>query len=232
MHCCSPITSPAIKRCSVFNPITGGFSGGRNWWGAIHPPPPWDLEYRKADFDGVNAIRFLSSWTTRSVFENKKTQIWGSCGQKLQTIAVFYQMFRNVITWLFLERFRPNFRNSFSINKSITHILIFTVSENHRRFQVVEHGVKTCPRESGPGGASAQSRNSKIWCNIPNECLGKVTKFQVPILTLAGTGHFASFHGTTRGGGYHPPCRFAPDWARASRKKRACSSPRDEEIDA
>ena len=36
------------------------------------------------------------------------------------------------------------------------------------------------------------------------------------ILTLAGTGHFASFHGTR--GWYDPPCRFAPDWARASRK--------------
>ena len=36
-----------------------------------------------------------------------------------------------------------------------------------------------------------------------------------------------------KGGWYDPPppCRFAPDWARASRKKRACSSPRDEEID-
>ena len=50
-------------------------------------------------------------------------------------------------------------------------------------------------------------------------------------LTLTGTGHFASFHGT-RGVGTTPPCRFAPDWARASRKKkRACRSPRDEEID-
>ena len=48
-------------------------------------------------------------------------------------------------------------------------------------------------------------------------------------LTLAGTGHFASFHGTRGGGWYDPPCRFAPDWARASRKKRACSSQRDEE---
>ena len=43
-----------------------------NWWGADSPPPPWDLENRKADFDGVNAIRFLSSWTKRSVFENPK----------------------------------------------------------------------------------------------------------------------------------------------------------------
>ena len=34
-----------------------------------------------------------------------------------------------------------------------------------------------------------------------------------------------------KGGLVGPPCRFAPDWARASRKKRACSSPRDEEID-
>ena len=42
---------------------------------------------------------------------------------------------------------------------------------------------QTCPRESGPGGASAQSRNSKIWHNIPNECAGKVKKFQVPILS-------------------------------------------------
>ena len=50
-------------------------------------------------------------------------------------------------------------------------------------------------------------------------------------LTLAGTGHFASFHGTRGGVGTTPPCRFAPDWARASRKKRACSSPRDKEID-
>ena len=33
------------------------------------------------------------------------------------------------------------------------------------------------------------------------------------------------------GGWYDPPCRFAPDWARASQKKRADSSPRDEEID-
>ena len=40
-------------------------------------------------------------------------------------------------------------------------------------------------------------------------------------LTLAGTGHFASFHGTRGGGvGTTPPCRFAPDWARASRKNK------------
>ena len=42
---------------------------------------------------------------------------------------------------------------------------------------------QTCPRENGPGGASAQSRNSKIWYNIPNERIGKVKKFQVPILS-------------------------------------------------
>ena len=39
-------------------------------------------------------------------------------------------------------------------------------------------------------------------------CMRLVTTTQ--ILTLAGTGHFASFHGT-RGGGERPPCRFVPD---------------------
>ena len=58
-----------------------GFLEDVNWWGVIRPP--WDLENRKAYFDGVNAIRFLSSWTTRNVFENPKNpQIWGSGGQK------------------------------------------------------------------------------------------------------------------------------------------------------
>ena len=42
-------------------------------------------------------------------------------------------MFRNVITSLFLERFRPNFSTSCSINKSITHNQIFTVSENLKK---------------------------------------------------------------------------------------------------
>ena len=44
--------------------------------------PPWDLEKRKADFDGVNAIRFPSSWTTRSVFENPKIWKFGVQGAK------------------------------------------------------------------------------------------------------------------------------------------------------
>ena len=44
------------------------------------------------------------------------------------------------------------------------------------------------------------------------------------VLTLAGTGHFASFHGT-RGGGVVRLSRFSPDW-RASRKKTSVSSPR------
>ena len=48
-------------------------------------------------------------------------------------------------------------------------------------------------------------------------------------LTLAGTSHFASFHSTRgRGSVGTTPCRFAPDWARASGKKRAFSSLRDE----
>ena len=39
-------------------------------------------------------------------------------------------------------------------------------------------------------------------------------------LTLAGTGHFASFLGTGGGGGLvRPPLPFRPDWARASQKK-------------
>ena len=42
-------------------------------------------------------------------------------------------------------------------------------------------------------------------------------------LTLAGTSHFAILHGW-----YDPPARLAPNWARASRKKRAYSSPREE----
>ena len=39
--------------------------------------------------------------------------------------------------------------------------------------------LPTCPRETGPGDASAQHRNSKFWHNVPNEYLGKVTKFRV-----------------------------------------------------
>ena len=42
-------------------------------------------------------------------------------------------MFRNVITSLFLERFRPNFWTSFSITKLITHNQIFTVFENFKK---------------------------------------------------------------------------------------------------
>ena len=91
------------------------------------------------------------------------------------------QMFKIVITLLFLERFRPNFRTSFSISKSITHNRIFTVYKNWKK--KLSETWQTCPRENGPGGASAQSRNSKIWCNIPNECVRKVKKFQVPILS-------------------------------------------------
>ena len=90
-------------------------------------------------------------------------------------------MFKIVITSLFVERFPPNFRTSFSINKSITHNQIFTVSEYSKK--KLSEIWQTCLRESGPGGASAQSRNSKIWHNIPNESIGKVKKFQVPILS-------------------------------------------------
>ena len=159
-----------------------GFLEDVNWWGGrFAPPPPWDLENRKADFDWVNAIRFLSSWTTSNPFSKiQKIRNLGFRGPKI-TIAVFHQMFKIVITSLFLERFRPNFRTSFSINKSITNNQFFTVSENLKK-KLVE-AWQTCPRESGPGGASAQSRNSKIWYNISNECVWKVKKFQVPILS-------------------------------------------------
>ena len=95
-------------------------------------------------------------------------------------------MFKIVITSLFLERFWPNFRTSFSINKFITHNEMFTVSENLKT--KLAETWQTCPRESGPGGASAQSRDSKIWYNIPNECVGKFKKFQVSILTRARPG--------------------------------------------
>ena len=37
-----------------------GFLEDVNWWGGPIRPP-WYFENRKADFDGVNAIRFLSS---------------------------------------------------------------------------------------------------------------------------------------------------------------------------
>ena len=52
-------------------------------------------------------------------------------------------------------------------------------------------------------------------------------------LTLAGTGHFVSFHGTRGGGGLvRPPLAVSPLIELELReKKRACSSPRDEEID-
>ena len=50
-------------------------------------------------------------------------------------------------------------------------------------------------------------------------------------LTLAGTGHFASFHGTS-GVGTTLPIAVSPLIELELRgKKRACSSPRDEEID-
>ena len=67
------------------------------------------------------------------------------------------------------------------MNKSITHNQIFTDSE-HLKEKLVETW-QTRPRESGPGGASAQSRNSKNWYNIPNECVGKVKKIQAPNLS-------------------------------------------------
>ena len=38
---------------------------------------------------------------------------------------------------------------------------------------------RTCPRETGPGAAPVQDRNSKFWLNVANEYLGKVTKFQL-----------------------------------------------------
>ena len=51
-------------------------------------------------------------------------------------------------------------------------------------------------------------------------------------LTLAGTGHFASFHGTRGGGLVRPPLAVSPLIELELReKKRACCSPRDEEID-
>ena len=54
-------------------------------------------------------------------------------------------MFKIVITSLFLERFRPNFRTSFSINKSITHNQIFTVSENLKK--KLFKTWQTCPEK-------------------------------------------------------------------------------------
>ena len=43
---------------SRLNPITGGLSGDVNWWGDSAPS---DLENQPADFNGTNAIQFLSS---------------------------------------------------------------------------------------------------------------------------------------------------------------------------
>ena len=106
---------------------------------------------------------------------------FGLQGAKNKIRRFFHQMFKILITSLFLERFRPNFKTSFSINKSIKHNQIFTVSEYLKK--KLSEIWQTCPRESGHGGASAQSRNSKIWYNIPNECIGKGKKFQVPILS-------------------------------------------------
>ena len=54
--------------------------------------------------------------------------------------------------------------------------------------------------------------------------------FGIELLTLAGTGHFASFHGT-RGGGTTPLAVSPLIELELRGKKRACSSPRDEEID-
>ena len=121
-------------------------------------------------------------------------------------------MFKIVITSFFLERFRPNFRTSFPINKSITHNQIFTFSEYLKK--KLSEIWQTCPRESGPGGASAQSRNSKIWYNIPNECIGKVKKFQVPILTFA-----------LLGGVWTPPLRFFADSKKTAARSAAGFSP-------
>ena len=160
-----------------------GFLKDVNWWGggAIRPPPPWDLENRKADFDGVTPFDFPYRELQDPFLKIQKIRKFGVQGAKNKIHRLFHQMFKIVITSLFLERFRSNFRTSFSIYKSITHNQIFTVSENLKK--KLSETWQTCPRESGPGGASAPSRNSKIWCNIPNECVGKVKKFQVPILS-------------------------------------------------
>ena len=53
-------------------------------------------------------------------------------------------------------------------------------------------------------------------------------------LTLAGTGHFTSFHGTRGGGGWFgtTPLAVSPLIELELREKKGtCSSPRDKEID-
>ena len=50
-------------------------------------------------------------------------------------------------------------------------------------------------------------------------------------LTLAGTRHFAIFHGTRGRGFIPPPSRFAPDWGRGLIKKPARFLSRDEAVD-
>ena len=146
--------------------------------GPIRPPPLRSREpYGRFRWGKRHSISLIANYKIRFRKCQKSANL-GFRGAKIK-IAVFSPMFRNVITSLFLERFRPNFRTSFSINKSIH---TFKFLQFHKSCKNTE-SWQTCPRESGPGGASAQSRNSKIWYNIPNECLGKVKKFKVPILS-------------------------------------------------
>ena len=77
------------------------------------------------------------------------------------------------------------------------------------------------------------SDQSSHICDIPKLLAGGHLQHvrHATFLTLAGTGHFASFHGIRRGGGGTTPLPFRPIALELRGKKLACSSPRDEEID-
>ena len=94
-------------------------------------------------------------------------------------------MFRNVITSLFLDRFRPNFRTSFSINKSITHNQISTVSEDLKIF--FRNLANMPPKKVVLEAPLRKVETQKFDTTFPLEKLyqknRKVKKFQAPILS-------------------------------------------------
>ena len=83
-------------------------------------------------------------------------------------------------------------------NKPITQNRIFTVSENWQK-NMAETWQNMPPRK-GPGGASAQCRNSKISCNIPKWRFRKSHEISSPHLKP-----FSIESRKTSPGGFGPP---------------------------
>ena len=112
-----------------------------NWWGVDSAPS--DLENFPADFDGTDAIRFLSTWTFRIIIKSKKKSKIGGLWSKKKTCNFrdFHLIIKNAVTSLFLVRFWWKFVWSFLMNRAFICVPIFEYFKNHRRCQAAEFGV-------------------------------------------------------------------------------------------